>query len=289
VRLETIVVDNASTDGAAAMVAAEFPQVVLLRNSRNRGFAGASNQAAAVARGRYLFFLNNDTELPAHTLGDLVDFAEKNPDAGLIGPCLRGSDGRVQVSCRPRPSVAILLHRTCLLRWTGLLRRSYRRYRRECLRPAGETRPVETLMGAAMLLPRAVFEQSGGWDEDYTFGGEDFDLSTRVGRRWEVIYHPAVHIIHHGRAATRANVGYSAPNVAIGFARFLRKSGGSRSELLLYKALVSLDAPLQLLLKVGQLAYRQLLGRRRKAEKSRQRVKETWYFLTRGLGEFWRV
>lgn len=284
-----IVVDNASTDGAADMAAAEFPQVVLLRNERNRGFASASNQAAAQARGRYLFFLNNDTELPENTVGDLVDFADKNPEAGLIGPCLRGSDGRVQVSCRPKPSVATLLHRTCLLRWTGLLRRSYRRYRRECLRPAGETRQVETLMGAAMLLPREVFTACGGWDEDYTFGGEDFDLSTRIGRRWEVIYHPAVHITHHGRAATRANVGYSAPNVAIGFARFLRKSGGSPGALLLYKTLVSLDAPVQLALKAGQYAYRCLQGKQRKAEKSRQRVKETWYFLTRGLREFWRV
>ncbi|MBY0459758.1 MAG: glycosyltransferase, partial [Gemmataceae bacterium] len=68
VTFEVVVADNGSTDGAAEMIAAEFPQVTLIRNGDNRGFAVASNQAAAVARGRFLFFLNNDTLVPPGAL-----------------------------------------------------------------------------------------------------------------------------------------------------------------------------------------------------------------------------
>src|SRR5207249_541570 len=88
VRLEVAVVDNASTDGAADMVAREFPEVILCRNLANLGFARANNQAAQRASGRYLFFLNNDTLVPPGALGRLIDYALAHPEAGLIGPRL---------------------------------------------------------------------------------------------------------------------------------------------------------------------------------------------------------
>src|SRR5262245_5186905 len=116
VRVETVVVDNASADGAAEMVARDFPEVVLVRNPVNRGFAAANNQAAAFARGRYLFFLNNDTVVPALALRRLVDFADAHPEVGMVGPRLRGGDGQMQISYRNEPTVAAMLHRTALLR-----------------------------------------------------------------------------------------------------------------------------------------------------------------------------
>src|SRR5262245_29516262 len=130
VRVETVVVDNASTDGAGDMVARDFPDVLLIRNDRNVGFSTANNQAADRARGRYLFFLNNDTVGPANTLGRLVAFADAHPEIGMVGPRLRDTGGALQISYRRRPTVGALLHRTVLLRWTGLLHDTYRRYRR---------------------------------------------------------------------------------------------------------------------------------------------------------------
>jgi hypothetical protein len=288
VRLETVVVDNASEDGAADMVTREFPEVVLVRNPTNAGFARASNQAAARARGRYLFFLNNDTVVPAGALRRLVAYADAHPDIGMVGPRLRSPATGWQISYRRRPTVRALLHRTVLFRWTGLFRRAYRAYRRQAFDP--HTRgPVEVLMGAAVLVPAGVFRDCGGWDEGFTFGGEDIELSLRIGRCHPLVYLPDVEVTHYGRVSSRLNVAYSDPNVAIGYVRLLRKAGAPAVALWLYKAAVTADAPVQWLGKCGQYVGRRLLGRTAKAEKSRLSARGLWHFLRRGLGRFWRA
>jgi N-acetylglucosaminyl-diphospho-decaprenol L-rhamnosyltransferase len=288
VRFETVVVDNGSADGAADMVAGEFPDVTLVRNRDNRGFSKASNQAAAAARGRYLFFLNNDTVVPPHTLRQFVAFAEDNPGVGMVGPRLRGPDGEHQISYRRRPTVAALLHRVSLLRWTGLFRSAYYEYRRDSFAPDG-VRPVEVLMGAAVFLPREVFDTSGRWDERYRFGGEDLDLSTQVGRDRPVVYVGDVEVVHHGRAASRANVSFAAPNVAVGYVHYFRKAGEGRAALLAYKALVTLDAPVQVVGKSVQAAVRWVRGDREKARKSWQAAGGAWHFVRAELVRFWRA
>ena len=130
-RVEVIVVDNASTDGAADMVAARVPARPPDPQRRPTSASPrANNQAAALARGRYLFFLNNDTVVPPGALRRLVDYAAAHPEVGLIGPRLRDGRGRIAgVVPAAGRRVAALLHRTGLLRWTGLFRRAYRRYR----------------------------------------------------------------------------------------------------------------------------------------------------------------
>lgn len=288
VRVETIVADNASTDGSADMVERQFPEVILHRNATNVGFARANNQAARQARGRYLLFLNNDTVVPPGALRRLLDYAEAHPEVGMVGPRLRDGQGHPQVSYRQRPSLSTLLHRTSLLRWTGLLRGAYRRYRRQDF-DAETTRRVEVLMGAAMLLPRDIFFGCGGWDEDFTFGGEDLDLSARVGQHYDIVFHPAAEITHFGRVSTRQHIGYASSNMAIGFLRYLRKSGYSEPVLTLYKLIVTLDAPIQVVGKGLQYLYRRLRGRHAKAEKSVLAMRGQLYFLIRGLLPFWRA
>ena len=283
---EVIVVDNASEDGAADMVAAEFPEVVLIRNRENVGFSRANNQAARQARGNYLFFLNNDTEVPPRTLADFVEYAEANPDVSMIGPRLLGADGQPQISYRTKPTIGALFHRISLLRWTRLFRPAYYRYRRETFDPHA-VRPVEVLMGAAVFLPRSAFELSGCWDERYRFGGEDLDLSTQAGRHGEVVFFSDVEILHYGRVSSRANVGFAQPNVAIGYVHYFRKAGVGRAALLVYKILVTLDTPVQLVEKSLQAAVRFCTGRREKANKSWSTVRGLWKFLRNELPRFW--
>ncbi len=288
VRFEVLIVDNASTDGAAEMVETEFPQVSLVRNTDNRGFSKANNQAATLSRGRYLLFLNNDTVVPPNTLRQFFNFAEANPSVGMVGPRLRGADGVFQISYRRRPTLAALLHRVSLLRWTGLFRRAYYDYRRDSFDPEG-VRPVEVLMGAAVFLPRAVFEDSGRWDEQYRFGGEDIDLSTQVGRRRPLVYVGDVEVVHYGRVSSRKNIGFSAPNVAIGYVHYFRKAGASPMALWVYKTLVTLDAPIQCAGKIFQGVVRFACGRRDKATKSWLAARGLWHFMRHELGRFWKA
>lgn len=288
VSFEVVVVDNCSDDGAPEMIRREFPQVTLVVNSANVGFAKANNQAASVARGRYLFFLNNDTVVPPYALRRFLDFVEANPGIGMVGPRLRGADGLFQISYRRRPTLPALLHRISLLRWTGLFRRAYYDYRRDHYEPEG-TRTVEVLMGAAVFLPRHVFEDSGRWDEHYRFGGEDLDLSTQVGRRKPLVYVGDVEILHHGRVSSRKNISFAAPNVAIGYVHYFRKCGVSPNALRVYKLLVTLDTPVQIVAKSTQALWRLACGRRAKAAKSWLVVRGLATFLVRELPRFWRA
>ena len=288
VRFEVIVVDNASTDGAAAMVADEFPHVTLIRTDTNRGFAAASNRAAQRAAGRFLFFLNNDTEVPAGALGKLLKHALANPDAGMIGPLLREPGGSVQISYRRRPTIAALLHRVSLVRWTGFFRAAYKDYRRGSFQPDG-VRAVEVLMGPAIFIHRDLFASVGGWDERYRFGVEDIDLSTQVAKTRLVVFVGDVEVIHHGRVSSRANVGFVAPSVATGYVQFFRKAGTSPWLIFWYKLVVTLDAPVQLIGKVIESAARRVTGQKRNAAQSWAAARGLWAFLRKELVRFWRA
>ncbi|HEV3386855.1 MAG TPA: glycosyltransferase family 2 protein [Gemmata sp.] len=285
-RFEVIVVDNASTDGAAEMVASEFPQILLIRNSENLGFAAASNQAAAQSKGSYLLFLNNDTEVLSNTLRGLLKHAAARPTGGIFGPRLRDANGTVQISYRRRPTIAALLHKVSLVRWTGMFRRAYSEYRRGSFDPNG-VRSVEVLMGSAVFLPREAFEAAGGWDERYRFGVEDIDLATQIGLTRDVIFAGDVEVIHHGRVSSRANVPFVAPNVATGYVQFFRKTGVGDWPLFWYKLAVTLDAPVQLIGKLMEAAARWSTGQRMNARRSWAAVRGVWAFLRHELVRFW--
>jgi GT2 family glycosyltransferase len=270
------------------MVERDYPEVRLIRNESNSGFARANNQAAQVARGQYLLFLNNDTVVPPYAVAKLAAYLENHPEAAILGPRLRDENGKIQAAYRSQPTVATFLHRTLLLRWTGLFRSRYRAFRRH---PFADLFPhaADVLMGAAVMLRRKTFDKLSGWDEAYTFGGEDMDLCYRARQLGQVVHHPGVTIIHHGRASSRNNPAFAAPHIAVGFLKYLRKTGSSRLGLWAYKLALTLDLPLQFLIRGAEWLWRRIRGQRARATQTANHLRAHWAFARRGLREFWRT
>ena len=203
--LEVVVVDNASSDGSAEMVAERFPAVRLIRSEENLGFARGYNLALSQTTGEYLLVLNPDTVTRRGALRRLREFLVSHPKVGAVGPRLLNSDGSLQFSCRrfPRP-LAALFRNTPLGR---LFPRN--RYTREYLMGDWDhsaEAEVDWISGAAMGLRREAWEQVGGFDEGFFMYAEDMDWCLRAHRAgWGVSYLPSAEIVHHiGRSSDRA-------------------------------------------------------------------------------------
>jgi N-acetylglucosaminyl-diphospho-decaprenol L-rhamnosyltransferase len=288
VRLETIVVDNASTDGSADIVPRDFPEVILIRNETNRGFAAANNQAAQRASGRYLFFLNNDTVVSPGSIGQLVRYLDERPDVVAVGPKLIGEDGLPQRSGRNLPTLGALMHRGVLpVRWTQLFARQYRDYRHAF--DPNVSGAVPQLAAAALLVRREAFTQIGGWDESFQFGVEDVDFCLRLAQLGAIHYLADAQITHLGRVSSHLNRGWVFRSYQCGYVKYFRKHHPSRVAPLAYKVGITIDAPIRLLPLVIKSGLSRLIGRREEANRSAERAAAIWFFLTRGLLPFWRA
>jgi hypothetical protein len=198
VSYETIVVDNASRDGSANMVATEFPEVHLIRSTTNLGFAAANNRAFHVSRGRYLVLLNSDAFLRPNALALSVKHMEANPHAGLAGGRLVGRDGAWQPSARLYPSAL-----NNLLMLSGLAGRYPRsrllgRMDRTWADPM-QAAQVDWVPGAYSIIRRSVLDQVGFFDERFFLYFEEIDLCRRIKAAGNQIwYWPDIVVEHVG-------------------------------------------------------------------------------------------
>lgn len=186
---EILVVDNASSDGSAAMLRSDFPDVRLFDPGENLGFGRANNLALRQARGEYLLLLNPDTIVGEDTFSTMVEFMRKHPEAGLAGCKLLNGDGTFQLSCRrgfPTPWASF----TKLFGLARLLPHSklFARYNLTYL-PVDATYPVDALGGAFMMLSRNAYEATNGFDESFFMYGEDLDLCYRAKQAGFTIYY----------------------------------------------------------------------------------------------------
>jgi len=241
---EIIVVDNHSVDGSVAMLRDKFPDIRLIANHENLGFAKANNQALELAKGRYLWLLNPDTLVQEDTAQNLIQVMEDHPDTGLLGCKILNDDGSLQLACRrsfPTPWVAFT-------KLTGLARlfpksRLFGRYNLTYLDPA-EDAVVEAISGSCMFARREALEQVGPLDETFFMYGEDLDWCYRFrAADWQVRYTARTSIIHYkGESAKHSSWG-SLANFYKAMDIFARKHFRS-----------SLNLPLHWILRAGIVA-----------------------------------
>jgi GT2 family glycosyltransferase len=225
---EVIVVDNASTDGTAALVASRFPEVRVVRSTRRQGFAANCNMGASMAVGRQLLLLNPDARVGPGAVEALVAFVDTHPEVAVVGPRLVYPDGSAQASARRFPQASTTIIRRTPLRW--VLRQSAAERRHLMLDAAGpddEVRAVDWVLGAAIAMRADLYRRLGGMDEGYRLYCEDIDLCWRA---WDagfgVAYLPGAVVEHRlseltrRRFLTRATVWHGRS-----MARFVRRHG----------------------------------------------------------------
>jgi GT2 family glycosyltransferase len=189
---EVLVFDNASRDGTAEVVAAEYPQVRLKGSPENLGFARANNRAASLAQGQFWLLLNPDTIVHPGALDALVRYLAGQPRVAAVGPRLINPDGSLQPSIERLPS---------------LFREWWRLFHLDRLYPVSQyaqtvlvsraPQPVEVLNGACLLVRADAVRPMGLFDEDYFVYSEEIDLCDRLGQAgWELHWLPEAEVTH---------------------------------------------------------------------------------------------
>jgi len=202
--LETTVIDNASSDGSADLARAR-PDVRVIANPVNRGFAAAVNQGLGATAGRYVLWLNPDAALVGDGLRALVAYMDAHPTVGIAGPRILDPDGGLQRSARAFPSYDWAVgHRHSLLTRLFPNNPYSRRYLLSDLDPS-RPRAVDWVSGAALLHRRALAEGIGGLDETFFMYCEDVDFCLRARRAgWTTAYHPGLVVEHEVAGSTRS-------------------------------------------------------------------------------------
>ena len=199
---EVLVVDNDSEDGCGTMLEEEFPQVRYIESTANLGFARANNLAAAKSSGRYILFLNPDTEVRAGAIETLAAALDAHPDAGMVGARLLNTDGTLQTTCVT--AIPNILNQTLNLEW---LRKAFPMWgiwgMRALYRVAKTPCAVEAISGACMMARREVVDEVAGFSTDYFMYAEDMDLCAKVAKAGHaILYVPEAIIVHHGGASS---------------------------------------------------------------------------------------
>jgi len=202
--LEIFVIDNGSSDGTAEMVCREYRDLVLIRNTRNKGVAPARNQGLSLCSGDFILIIDDDAYLAPGSIDKFIEFMNRNAEVGLCGPRLTDEGKRLIPSCKRFPTPLSFI----LNRFTGLVRLSNRQnlvdthlirdWRHD------QAAPVDYVIGACQFIRRKAFDEVGLLDDKIFYGPEDIDYCLRMWLRgWQVYYLPGVEAVHAPRRITK--------------------------------------------------------------------------------------
>jgi GT2 family glycosyltransferase len=260
---EVWVVDNDSSDGSVEAVRQQFPEVRLIANERNVGFAAANNLAIARCDGRYVLLLNSDTEVHAGALEAMCSYLDNNPRVGAVGCTLQNPDGSIQRSAwRGYPSIASTAIEGFYL-WKlfpEMVARS-----EVALARHTSAQEVDHLLGACIMSRREVITQVGALDDDYFLFLEETDWCRRIqAGGWKVIYLPGPSITHYGQQSMRQIPAKTLPIFYASLCRFVRKSAGPSgwATVILLKLVIALTVLVRMALWTVRLIKQRTLGLR---------------------------
>jgi GT2 family glycosyltransferase len=225
------------------MVRDRFPQVHLIENPRNVGFARANNQAIQVCNGKYILLLNPDTLVGAGALNTLVDFMDKHPEAGGAGAKLLNEDGSIQVPGHPQPTIS---------------REVWRLFHLDNLFPYAEypftkwdsilEQEVDVLKGACLMLRKSVLDQVGILDESFFIYSEEVDLCYRIKLAgWALYWVPQAEVVHFGGRSTQQASTEMFLNLYLSKIKYFQKHHGQQKAQV-YKLILMMAALSRLIL-----------------------------------------
>ncbi len=210
-KFEVWVVDNASSDGSVEMVEREFPQVKLIKNKENTGFAKANNLALKMANGQFVFLLNSDTILKEQTLNKIINFLRNKSEAGAIGVKLLNADGKTQPSAGKFYSIFNALIMLVGGERFGLLRSSPLRISE-----------VDWVSGAALIVRKDILDKVGLLDENFFMYMEEVEWCFRIKKAgFKIFFYPDAEVIHYERGSSSKSV--SIWGIYKGLAYFFKK------------------------------------------------------------------
>lgn len=234
-------VDNGSIDQTTKIIEELYPQVNLIQNKKNLGYAKANNQGIEEAKGEYILLLNPDTQVLEDALSLMYEFMEENPKIGALGPKLLNPNKTIQSSCREFPTFS-----TLIWEFTGLSRlfpksRVFGRWRMGYF-DFDEPREVEQPMGSCLMFRRETLEDVGVFDENFVMFFNDVDLCFRIKKKgWKIYFYPEAKVIHHKGASTRKAKAKMIWLSHLAFYKFFKKhKTGLANRLLLFLFLIPL-------------------------------------------------